>query len=80
MAQADYRRILVIRLSSLGDIILTTPVLRLLRQSWPDARIEMVVKAEFQDVLRTHPCVDRLWPVDTREPLRHTIHRLRETQ
>ena len=80
MAQADDRRILVIRLSSLGDIILTTPVLRLLRQSWPDARIEMVVKAEFQDMLQTHPCVDRVWPVDTREPLRRTLRRLRETQ
>lgn len=79
MAYSDYRRILLIRLSSLGDIILTTPVLRLLRESWPSARIDVMVKAEFQDVLRAHPCVDRLLPVDTREPLRHTIRALRET-
>ncbi len=80
MAHTDYRRILVIRLSSLGDIILTTPVLRLLRESFPAARIDFALKTEFQDVLRVHPCVDRLLPVDTREPLRHTMRALRETR
>ncbi len=79
MVYTDYRRILMIRLSSLGDIILTTPVLRLLRESWPAARIDFVLKTEFQEVLRAHPCVDRLVLVDTREPLRHTIRALRET-
>lgn len=80
MVHTDYRRILMIRLSSLGDIILTTPVLRLLRECWPAARIDFMLKAEFQDVLRAHPCVDRLLPVDTRQPLRHTIRALRETR
>src|SRR5688572_27412570 len=79
MVHTGYRHILIIRLSSLGDIILTTPVLRLLRESCPSARIDFVLKAEFQDVLRAHPCVDRLLPVDTRQPLRHTIRELRNT-
>jgi len=39
--------ILVIRMSSLGDIILTAPVLRNLRRRWPDARITMLVKPQF---------------------------------
>ncbi len=79
MMHTEYRRILLIRLSSLGDIILTTPILRLLRQSYPAARIDYVLKAEFQDVLRAHPCVYRLLPVDTRQPLWYTIRVLRET-
>ena len=79
MVHTDYRRILMIRLSSLGDIILTTPVLKLLRQRWPSARIDVMVKAEFQELLRAHPCVDRVLPVDTRQPLRHTIRAVRET-
>ncbi len=80
MARTNAHRILVIRLSSLGDIILTTPVLRLLRESWPAARIDVAVKAELQEVLHGHPCVDRLVPVDTRAPLWHTIRALRETR
>jgi len=40
-------RILVVRLSSLGDIILTAPVLRNIRRRWPDARVTMLVKPQF---------------------------------
>ena len=74
----DLQRILMIRMSSLGDIILTTPVLRLVRQYCPEAQIEFLVKAEYQDVLREHPCVDRLWLLDTRQPLRHMLQQLRQ--
>ena len=56
----EFTRILVIRLSSLGDILLTTPVLRVLREHCPAARIDFLTKAAYQDVLRTNPCVDRL--------------------
>lgn len=79
MEHTAYRRIVVIRLSSLGDIILTTPVLRLLREHFPAARIDFALKAEYQEILREHPCVDRLLTVDTRQPLRHTVRVLRET-
>lgn len=79
MEHTAYRRILVIRLSSLGDIILTTPVLRLLREHFPAARIDFVIKAEHQEVLREHPCVDRLLPVDTSQPLRRAVRVVRET-
>ena len=54
------QRILVIRFSSIGDILLTTPVLRLLRQAYPTARLEFLTKATYQDVLRANPCVDDL--------------------
>jgi heptosyltransferase-2 len=80
MILEDMRRILVIRLSSLGDILLTTPVLRLLRQYCPEAHIEFLVKAEYQDVLREHPGVDRLWLLDTRQPLHHMLRQLRQTR
>ena len=80
MILEDLRRILIIRMSSLGDIILTTPVLRLLRQYCPEAQIEFLVKAEYQDVLRENPCIDRLWLLDTRQPLRHMLQQLRQTR
>ncbi|MCX5786362.1 MAG: hypothetical protein NTX59_11805 [Elusimicrobia bacterium] len=40
-------KILVIRMSSLGDIILTAPVLRNLKDRWPEARIDLLVKHQF---------------------------------
>ncbi|MBN1542768.1 lipopolysaccharide heptosyltransferase II [candidate division KSB1 bacterium] len=56
----DPHKILVIRLSSIGDILLTTPLLRLLRRRFPQARIDFVVKEGFADLLRCHPAITSL--------------------
>jgi len=48
-------KILLLRLSSIGDVVLVTPVLRNLRQCFPHAAIAMVVKEEFADLVRHHP-------------------------
>jgi lipopolysaccharide heptosyltransferase II len=75
-----WRRVLVIRLSSLGDILLTTPVLRLLRDHLPQAQIEVLVKPAYQELLRAHPCVDRLILFDDRQTLWQTLRTLRRTR
>ena len=51
----DYNKILIIRLSSIGDIILTTPLIRALRKRFPEAVIDFVVKEQFLDLVRTNP-------------------------
>ena len=70
-------RILLIRLSSLGDILLMTPLLNLLRTTCPQAQIDVLVKAEYRDLLRAHPGITRLLTFDSRQPLRHTLRGLR---
>lgn len=50
-----YKKILIIRLSSIGDIILTTPLIRALRKRFPEAIIDFVVKECFLDLVRTNP-------------------------
>jgi len=57
------KRILVVRLSSIGDIILMTPLLRNLRRHFPEAQIDVVTKAVFADLLRHHPAIDHLYQV-----------------
>ncbi|OGR58078.1 MAG: hypothetical protein A2X36_16265 [Elusimicrobia bacterium GWA2_69_24] len=54
--------ILVIRLSSLGDVVLTAPVFKNLKAHWPDARICVLVKPQFAPVLQANPCVDEVLP------------------
>lgn len=53
--------ILVIRLSSLGDILLTTPVLRALKQEYSNAKIDFVVKKEFKETLLLNPNISSLF-------------------
>jgi len=44
-------RILVVALRRLGDVLLTTPLIRSLRQAWPDARIDALVFADTAGIL-----------------------------
>src|SRR3990172_305145 len=54
------RRILIVKPSSLGDIIHSLPVLWALRKTYPDAYIGWVVKEVWQDVLADNPLIDHL--------------------
>ena len=73
----ELRSILLIRLSSLGDILLMTPLLNLLRTACPQAQIDVLVKAEYRDLLRFHPGITRLLTFDSRQPLMRTLRGLR---
>lgn len=57
-------RILLIRLSAIGDVIVTTPVLRALRTALPEAHLAWLVEEKAADILRGHPMLDELivWP------------------
>lgn len=52
--------ILVIRLSSLGDVVLTGPVYKNLKAHWPDARISVLVKPAYAAALEGHPGIDEV--------------------
>lgn len=52
--------ILIIRLSSIGDVILTTPVLDAIKKKYPDAKIHFMVMDRFQDAISGNPNIDKL--------------------
>lgn len=66
MGIADVRNILVVKLSSLGDIVHVTPSLRVLRRHWPRARIVMAVERQNAAVVRHNPHLDEIIEVDPR--------------
>jgi lipopolysaccharide heptosyltransferase III len=53
-------RILVVRLRSIGDIILLTPALRLLKAWRPDLRISVMVESRFRELLENNPDVEEI--------------------
>lgn len=61
---ASPEKILLIRLSAIGDILLATPLLRALRQKHPQAKLDVVVKVDFAEVLRHHPAIAHLYELD----------------
>ena len=58
------KKILIIRFSSIGDIVLTTPVIRCLKTQIADSEIHFLTKKQFLPALRENPNIDKLWLYD----------------
>ena len=54
------QKILIIRLSSIGDVVLTTPVIRALKLQKPDTEIHFLIKKEFAPVLEYNPYISKI--------------------
>lgn len=61
---ASNYKFLIIRFSSIGDVILTTPLIRCLRAGFPDAQIDFLVKKEFAAVLSGNPHISNIITFD----------------
>ncbi len=53
-------RILLVRPDHLGDLILTTPVFRAIKQQARDAHVSMMVGPWSREVIKRHPSIDRI--------------------
>ncbi|MES2387417.1 MAG: glycosyltransferase family 9 protein [Bacteroidota bacterium] len=61
-------KFLILRFSSIGDIVLTTPVMRCLRKAMPDAEIHFCTKKAFAGILAPNPNIDKLHLLDADMP------------
>jgi ADP-heptose:LPS heptosyltransferase len=57
-------KILIIRLSSIGDIVLTTPVIRAVNEQLPEAEVHFLVRKEFVAVVDHNPHIHKLHTYD----------------
>jgi len=67
-------RIAVIRLRSLGDCVLTTPALALLKQYRPDLKISVVVEPRFAAIFAGNPDIDEIRPTGRAADLAVNLH------
>lgn len=58
------KKILIIRFSSIGDIVLTTPVIRCLKTQLPEAEIHYLTKKQNQSLLQENPFLTKTWLYD----------------
>src|SRR2546430_16680277 len=59
-----FRRILIIKPSSLGDVVHALPTLAALRQTFPHAHIAWLVKRQWAGLLERVEGLDAVWPVE----------------
>jgi ADP-heptose:LPS heptosyltransferase len=72
------RKILIIRFSSIGDIVLTTPVVRCLKQQMDDVEIHFLTKETFAPILRANPRIDSV--ITIRKSVSEVLPELRDQQ
>lgn len=60
----NFRRILLIKPSALGDVVHALPVLKLLRQRFPDAYLTWMISPAFASLIRHHPDIDGVLEFD----------------
>jgi ADP-heptose:LPS heptosyltransferase len=60
----EFKKILVIRFSSLGDVVLATPVIEALKSIFPQSQIFFLTKTQYGDVLRNDPRIFTLLEFD----------------
>ena len=70
-------RILIVRLSSMGDVLLTTPLIRALRERHPDATITFVTKTGFASLLVDNPRIAEVIGYDPATPLKALAERIK---
>jgi heptosyltransferase-1 len=69
---APMPRLLIVKTSSLGDVIHNLPILADIRSHYPDMQIDWVVEESFADIPALHPAVDHVIPIALRR-WRHNL-------
>ena len=64
LSEREFERILLIKPSSLGDVILALPILDGLRRRYPSAHIAWLVANPFVELIDPHPALDEVIPFD----------------
>ncbi len=54
------QKILIIRLSSIGDVILTSPIIRSLYSCYPEAELHFITKSAYAHLLEEHPLLTKV--------------------
>jgi ADP-heptose:LPS heptosyltransferase len=69
-------KILVVRFSSIGDIVLTTPILRCIKQQLKDVELHYITKNNFLSVIENNIYVDKLFTI--KDSLKDVIPQLKK--
>lgn len=60
-------RIVIVKLSALGDILQTLPILPRLLYTFPSCKIDWVVEKKFASVLQNHPAINKVITCDSKQ-------------
>lgn len=68
--QMTSARILILRLSSIGDIILCSAFIRQIYKTFPNSQIDFVVKDQFKELVKYNPHLNNIYCIDANEGIK----------
>ncbi len=75
--KSDIRKILLLRADRIGDMLCTTPAFRAMRETYPDARIDLVASPGNKAVVRDNPHIDNVYTFPVNQPWKWPYHFLK---
>lgn len=57
-------KVLIVRFSSIGDIVLTSPVVRAMKNQFPDWELHYLTKQQFSSILTPNPHISKLYTIE----------------
>jgi ADP-heptose:LPS heptosyltransferase len=66
--KAPIKKVLVISLSNIGDIILTFPVIDILKRDFPDARLDFVIGPKGETLVKGNPAFGKIYLYHKKQP------------
>jgi len=66
-------QILIIRLSSIGDIILATPLIRILKNKYKNAIIDFIINKPFKEIVEYNPYIDNIIIYDKSKSIKDNL-------
>ena len=63
----NIKKIAIVRLSALGDIVNSAVVLQFIKQKYPDSQIEWITEEMFSSILENHPLIHKLHTINLKK-------------
>ncbi len=81
LQSSKMQKILLLRFSSIGDIVLTSPVVRCLKKQLEGVEIHYLTKKPFASILEASPYIDKVYTFDkVDQPLKEVVKALQKEQ
>lgn len=79
----NINKILIVKPSSLGDIVHSLPTLYAIKSQFPSSELHWVIAKQYKELLKSNPLIDKLWVIDKDKwkkilSLKDTIHELKK--
>lgn len=73
-------RILIIRLSSLGDVLLSSPLIRALKNQFNGVKIDFLVRSEYADAVKFNPNINIVYAISRSDKTKYLMKILKENR